>query len=97
MGGLTKHRRTGDASEPHLAAKAVWLHLEQRQSHPPLPGNSQAMTATAERLSSALVDRYTIEREIGRGGMATVVVAFVSLASCWRPSRPQAHRRHRDS
>jgi serine/threonine protein kinase/tetratricopeptide (TPR) repeat protein len=29
----------------------------------------------AERLSAALVDRYTIERELGQGGMATVYLA----------------------
>ncbi len=28
--------------------------------------------STGERLRSALADRYTIEREIGSGGMATV-------------------------
>jgi serine/threonine-protein kinase len=28
-----------------------------------------------ERLKSALADRYTIERELGRGGMATVYLA----------------------
>ena len=28
-----------------------------------------------ERLQSALTGRYTIEREIGRGGMATVYLA----------------------
>ena len=30
---------------------------------------------SAERLASALVDRYTIERELGQGGMATVYLA----------------------
>jgi tetratricopeptide (TPR) repeat protein/tRNA A-37 threonylcarbamoyl transferase component Bud32 len=33
------------------------------------------MTETFERLKAALVDRYTVEREVGRGGMATVFVA----------------------
>jgi serine/threonine protein kinase len=28
-----------------------------------------------DRLSVALADRYTIERELGRGGMATVYLA----------------------
>ena len=33
------------------------------------------MTAVPERLSSALADRYRIERELGQGGMATVYLA----------------------
>jgi TolB-like protein len=33
------------------------------------------MTAVLERLRAALADRYAINREIGRGGMATVYVA----------------------
>ena len=33
------------------------------------------MSDHVERLTSALADRYTIEREIGRGGMATVYLA----------------------
>ncbi len=33
------------------------------------------MTAGIERLSTGLVDRYVIEREVGQGGMATVYVA----------------------
>ena len=33
------------------------------------------MTTTAERLGSALSDRYTVERELGAGGMATVYLA----------------------
>ena len=33
------------------------------------------MTATAERLSSALIDRYAIERELGAGVMATVYLS----------------------
>lgn len=33
------------------------------------------MTYTLSRLTSALADRYTIERELGRGGMATVYLA----------------------
>ena len=32
-------------------------------------------TGFAERLRTSLADRYTIEREIGRGGMATVYLA----------------------
>jgi serine/threonine-protein kinase len=33
------------------------------------------MADQLERLRSALADRYTIERELGRGGMATVYLA----------------------
>ncbi|MDH5283631.1 MAG: protein kinase, partial [Gemmatimonadota bacterium] len=33
------------------------------------------MTATLEQLKAALTDRYTIERELGQGGMATVYLA----------------------
>ena len=33
------------------------------------------MTAPLARLSASLADRYTIERELGRGGMATVYLA----------------------
>ena len=33
------------------------------------------MTSTTERLSTALADRYRIERELGQGGMATVFLA----------------------
>ena len=33
------------------------------------------MADSVARLSSALVDRYRIERELGQGGMATVHVA----------------------
>jgi hypothetical protein len=33
------------------------------------------MTDTRARLTAALADRYTIERELGQGGMATVYLA----------------------
>ncbi|MEE8115542.1 MAG: hypothetical protein V3T28_00435 [Gemmatimonadales bacterium] len=33
------------------------------------------MTEISERLSSAIADRYVIERELGQGEMATVRVA----------------------
>ncbi len=33
------------------------------------------MTEITARLSTALADRYVIEREIGAGGMATVYLA----------------------
>lgn len=34
-----------------------------------------SLTETLERLKAALTDRYTLERELGRGGMATVYLA----------------------
>src|SRR5678815_4999154 len=33
------------------------------------------MTGSPERLTSALADRYRVERELGQGGMATVYLA----------------------
>ena len=33
------------------------------------------LTSPVERLTQALADRYTIERELGAGGMATVYLA----------------------
>ncbi len=35
--------------------------------------------AHLDRLKAALADRYTIERELGSGGMATVYLARVEL------------------
>jgi len=37
------------------------------------------MTDVFDRLTSALPDRYTIERELGAGGMATVYLADCPL------------------
>ena len=34
-----------------------------------------SLSAVAERLSTALADRYRLERELGQGGMATVYLA----------------------
>src|SRR5918912_397958 len=39
------------------------------------PGWERAVSETFEYLSSALSGRYVIERELGRGGMATVFAA----------------------
>ena len=50
------------------------------------------MTATLDRLASALADRYRIERELGAGGMATVYLAQdvkhdrASRSRCCAPS-----------
>jgi hypothetical protein len=50
----------------------------------------------AVQLRDALRDRYLLERELGRGGMATVYLArdlrhdrLVTLKSCTRTSRPR--------
>ncbi len=37
--------------------------------------NIALMTDQLDRLTAALADRYTIERELGAGGMATVYLA----------------------
>jgi serine/threonine-protein kinase len=39
------------------------------------PGNRIVSTDLQQRLQAALVDRYRLERELGRGGMATVFLA----------------------
>src|SRR5260370_19230499 len=39
------------------------------------PGLDPSVTDPLARLQAALVGRYTIERELGRGGMATVYLA----------------------
>ncbi len=56
------------------------------------------MTETTDRLRVAIAERYTIEREIGAGGMATVYLARdlkhdreVAL----KVLRPRAHCRAR--
>jgi len=33
------------------------------------------LSASLDRLTAAIADRYTIDREIGRGGMATIHLA----------------------
>ena len=38
-----------------------------------------AITDAAARFSIALADRYRIERELGQGGMATVVESFFDV------------------
>ena len=43
------------------------------------------MNDTLERLTAALADRYTIDREIGRGGMD---------ASAMRPKRQETNNPH---
>ena len=53
------------------------------------------MTEITARLKAALADRYTIEHELGAGGMATVYLAHdlqhnrkVASKSCGPHSRP---------
>ena len=46
-----------------------------RPERPVFAGRSLPMSDTAERLRAGLADRYRIERELGRGGMATVYLA----------------------
>ena len=58
------------------APRAVWRYTH----HPlaflaPRPHFMRTMSDVVDRLKSALADRYTIEREIGSGGMATVYLA----------------------
>src|SRR5213594_3038945 len=51
---------------------AFWRH--RHESHILAPSHLTTMTDTA-RLTAALAGRYTIERELGVGGMATVYLA----------------------
>ena len=48
-------------------------HPTLQYSH---PGSS--VTAVDSQLAKALRDRYVLERELGRGGMATVYLAAIS-------------------
>ncbi len=64
------------------------------------------MTADLERLTSALADRYQIERELDSGGMATDLAAesrgsaevteVTHTRHCWMPESPLAHGRFSD-
>src|SRR5687768_8605000 len=65
-----------------LCAVAVRKSRVLRASHSGLGrsdearrGRGQPMSAVMERLSTALADRYRIQRELGQGGMATVYLA----------------------
>ncbi len=46
-----------------------------KSATPPPPYPPMSDLSASERLSAALADRYTIERELGEGGMATVYLA----------------------
>ena len=57
-----------------------------RASSPELP-SSRPMTEITSRLSTALADRYKIERHLDESGMATVdqpLISFLSIASVRR-------------
>ena len=61
------------------------------------PIRQVSLTETLTRLKAALADRYTLERELGRGGMATVYLAHdlkhdrpVALKVCTRSWRPRS-------
>jgi hypothetical protein len=56
------------------------------------------LTELQDRLSATLVDRYVLERELGRGGMATVYLLRDGLAllkvlhqGTGSDARPRAH------
>lgn len=52
----------------HLASQAVLLYALRTTEY-------LSVSAYSDRLKAALVDRYTIQREIGSGGMATAYLA----------------------
>ncbi len=47
------------------------------------------MSEATSRLAAALTDRYSIEQELGAGGMATVYLAE-DLLELGKPARPAA-------
>ena len=51
------------------------------------------MADLLERLKAALADHYTIERELGSGGMATVYLAPARCAACIAASLYQRRRK----
>src|SRR3954464_11322091 len=52
-----------------MAVSARGAHIRR------VPTRACLLTDLPDRLTSALADRYTLERELGRGGMATVYLA----------------------
>ncbi len=53
------------------------------------------MSDPIERLNTALEGRYTIERELGEGGMATVYLADDPIQQRLFEALTEAARRHR--
>jgi hypothetical protein len=85
---LTKHRcplprlKMPGSSRP--ASLAEW----QPRVYPgDTPVGQVSVDETLERLKAALADRYTLEKELGRGGMATVY-----LTRGPKHDRPVAHK-----
>jgi eukaryotic-like serine/threonine-protein kinase len=58
----------------HLSARSLAFPRSSRQI-PAVPHPATLVTAVDSTLAAALSDRYVIERELGRGGMATVYLA----------------------
>ncbi len=56
-----------------MATRGIGAHTSPALSSPPSEG-SASISRTAQ-LAAALADRYTLDREIGAGGMATVYLA----------------------
>src|SRR5213080_3683566 len=72
--GRTKHANGGEVLPHGRGGAALWPH----GAATPMMGSSTRTSPLVDllaRLQAALADRYTIERELGSGGMATVYLA----------------------
>src|SRR5688572_19011127 len=76
---LAAAERAAERGDGSLAAPAAWraevLAAGAQTAEQRDPDAAHAGGQTAARLAAALAERYTIERELGRGGMATVYLA----------------------
>ena len=61
------------ADRPHHITS--WLATPEFARHIAVPPSGSGATLVDQEFASALRDRYVIERELGRGGMATVYLA----------------------